>query len=287
MMELKINPIALPEKVTFNDEEIETALSAKLEELRTVVYTDAQIKEAKTDKANLNRLKKALSDERIRVKKEFMVPVEEFENKIKHFCGMIDEVVNGIDIQVKEYDQKKKDEKADKISEIWQQMEKPDWLDLGDIYGDKWLNATYSLKQIEEELKDIIKEVNNDLLTLSNLPEFSFEATEEYKRTLNLASAIREGQRLSDMQKRKHEAEVRRLEEEAAARLAAEQAKMEMAAAERTEDPEQMQIKIETIEEAAAEERQPVAFRAYMTYAQALELRAWFVTNGIEFEPIR
>lgn len=286
MMELKINPIALPEKVTFNDEEIETALSAKLEELRTVVYTDAQIKDAKADKANLNRLRKALSDERIRVKKEFMIPVEDFETKIKHFCSMIDEVVGGIDAQVKEYEQKKKDEKADQIAEIWQQMEKPNWLDLGDIYGGKWLNATYSLNQIKEDLTATIEKVNNDLLTLSNLPEFSFEATEEYKRTLNLADAIREGQRLSDMQKRK-EAERKRIEEEALARMAEEQARKEMAAAERTEEPEQMQIKIETIEEAAAEERQPVAFRAYMTYAQALELRAWFVTNGIEFEPIR
>lgn len=285
-MELKINPIALPEKVTFNDEEIETALSAKLEELRTVVYTDAQIKEAKTDKANLNRLKKALSDERIRVKKEFMIPVEDFENKIKRFCSMIDEVVNRIDFQVKEYDEKRKQEKADKISEIWQQMDKPDWLDLGDIYGDKWLNTTYSLKQIEEELQQIIAGVNNDIKTIEALEAFRFEAMEEYKRTLNLAQAIREGQRLADLQRRKEEDEKRRAAE-AAFRMAQAQAKMEMAAAERTEDPEQMQIKIETIEEAAAEERQPVAFRAYMTYAQALELRAWFVTNGIEFEPIR
>lgn len=282
-MELKINQIALPEKVTFNDEEIETALTAKLEELRTVVYTEDQIKTAKADKANLNKLRKALSDERIRVKKEFMAPVEEFENKIKHFCDMIDTVVQGIDIQVKEYDEKKRREKADRIAEIWQSLEKPDWLDLGIIYGDKWLNATYSLKQIEDELKLAIEKTESDVKTIEALPEFSFEALEEYKRTLDLAGAIREGQRLADIQRRKKEAE-----EEAIRRMAEKQARQEMAAVEpQQEEPEQMQIKIQTIEEAAAEERQPVAFKAYMTYSEALELRAWFVARRIEFKPVK
>lgn len=286
-MELKINQIALPEKVTFNDEEIETALSAKLEELRTVVYTDDQIKDAKAERAKWNSLKKALNDEWIRVEREFMTPLEDFKGKIKHFCSMIDDTVLLIDKQVKEYEAKKREEKADQISEIWQGLEHSDWLDLGDIYNDKWLNATYKLEQIKDELETKIATVNIDVKTIESLKEFSFEALEEYKRTLNINDAIREGQRLADIQRRKKEAE-----EAAAKAMAERQAAEEMAAAERatiqiSEDSQQMEIKIQPIEEAAAEARQPVAFQAYMTYAEALELRAWFKERNIEYTPVR
>ena len=40
-----------------------------MEEYKGLVYTDDQIKEAKTDRADLNRLKGILKDERIRMKR--------------------------------------------------------------------------------------------------------------------------------------------------------------------------------------------------------------------------
>ena len=47
-------------------------LTEKVSMYETLVYTDDQIKEAKADKAQLNKLKKALNDERIRIEKEYM-----------------------------------------------------------------------------------------------------------------------------------------------------------------------------------------------------------------------
>lgn len=278
-MELRINPIALPEKVTFNDEEIETALSAKLEELRTVVYTDDQIKDAKAERAKWNALKKALNDEKIRVKKEFMTPLDDFEGKIKHFCSMIDDTVGLIDKQVKEYEQKKRDEKADAIAGLWNSIEHPDWVDLGTIWNDRWLNATYGIKTIEDELHLAVASIAKDVQTIEALPEFGFEALEEYKRTLDLAGAIQEGQRLADIQRLKEEA--------AAMELARRQAEMEMAAAAKEPEPEQMELNIKTVSDAAAEARMPVCFRAYLTYQEALELRAWFVERNIRYEATR
>lgn len=45
----------------------------------SLVYTDDQIANAKKDRADLNRLKKALNDERIRQEKEFLQPFNEFK----------------------------------------------------------------------------------------------------------------------------------------------------------------------------------------------------------------
>lgn len=283
-MELKINQIALPEKVTFNDEEIETALSEKLEELRTVVYTDDQIKDAKAERAKWNSLKKALNDEKIRVKKDFMAPIEDFEKKIRHFCDMIDDTVGLIDKQVKDYESRKREEKADRISEIWAGIQHPDWLDLGDIYNDRWLNATYKLEQVEEDLKEKCSKIIDDLLTIEALPEFSFEAKEEYKRTLDLAGAIREGQRLAEIQKRKaEELERRKAAEEEETRRAEEafrkaEEEMHRAAAEDVA----AQIINAPVTPKKVELREWVSFSAYMTYEEAFELKKWLQDRGIE-----
>ena len=285
-MELKINQIALPEKVTFNDEEIETALSEKLEELRTVVYTDDQIKDAKAERAKWNSLKKALNDEKIRVKKDFMAPIEDFEKKIRHFCDMIDDTVGLIDKQVKDYESRKREEKADRISEIWAGIQHPDWLDLGDIYNDRWLNVTYKLEQVEEDLKEKCSKIIDDLLTIEALPEFSFEAKEEYKRTLDLAGAIREGQRLAEIQKRKQEElERRKAAEEEETRRAEEAFRKAAEEMSRTAtEAVAAQIINAPVAPKKEELREWVSFSAYMTYEEAFELKKWMQDRGIEIK---
>lgn len=68
-MELRVNEVQIPENITFNYEELKQELTKKVSMYETMVYTDDQIKEAKADKAQLNKLKKALNDERIRREK--------------------------------------------------------------------------------------------------------------------------------------------------------------------------------------------------------------------------
>ena len=103
-MELKINEVQLPEQITFNYEELKQELTEKVSMYETLVYTDEQIKEAKVDKASLNKLKKALNDERIRREKEYMKPFDDFKAKINEIIDIIDKPVALIDKQVKEYE---------------------------------------------------------------------------------------------------------------------------------------------------------------------------------------
>lgn len=58
-MELKITNLTLPQKVTFNYDEMKQELLEKVSHYETLVYTDEQMKEAKKDKAELNKFKKA------------------------------------------------------------------------------------------------------------------------------------------------------------------------------------------------------------------------------------
>ena len=102
-MEIRINDLSLPEKIIFNYEELKEGISAKVAHYKNLVYTDDQIKEAKEDRANLNKLKKALNDERIRLEKEYMIPFNTFKAQLNEIIKIIDEPVTMIDSQVKEY----------------------------------------------------------------------------------------------------------------------------------------------------------------------------------------
>ena len=206
-MELQVKKIDFPQFIEFNYAELEAEITAKAEIYKNMIYTDDTIKEAKADKAALNKFITALEAERKNVKKQCLQPYEEFEKKIKALVAIVDEPVQLIDTQVKAYEDRLKDEKLEKIKEFWDNTEHPEWLQCNQIFDQKWLNATVSLKKVQEAITDRLAQIESDTRTIATLPTFKFEAMEEYKSTLDLNRAITEGQRLADIQIRKQEAE--------------------------------------------------------------------------------
>lgn len=272
-MELQIKEFTTPEPIAFNFAEVRDWIAERSKDYASVVYGDEDIKQAKEDRANLNRLKKALNDRRIEIEKEYMKPFLEFKNGINELISMIDAPTQMIDARIKEYEERKKEEKKAAIEELFEGMEeKPEWLSLSQIWNPRWLNATASMKSIEEEIAGSILRIGQDLATLGALPEFGFEATEEYKRTLDINRAVAEGQRLADIQRRKMERleEERRREKEAAQR-----------AAETEPEPDYSQ---DEVVYPAVDERSWVTFRAYLSTDDAIALKEFFMKRGIVFE---
>ncbi|WP_081777935.1 DUF1351 domain-containing protein [Lachnobacterium bovis] len=315
MMELNVKEVALPKKIEWNYEELKAEIAEKAKTYETMVYTDDQIKLAKSDKAKLNHLKKALNDERIAREREYMKPFNEFQSQINEIISIIDKPVSIIDKQVKEYDQIKKREKAKKCLELFEELNcNYDWLDYSKVSNPKWTNTTFTLKKVQEEIEGKLEQIENDLNTLSSLEAFSFEAIEEYKRSLDVGKAIAEGQRLVAIQKRKEEMERRKAEQERiqkenerkAQELAQQLAKQEQQRileeqSQKSEEgnlPGQMEItdypnaipegyQVETVK---GEEAEPAAawirFEAKLTTEQAYKLKDFFEGNKIEFRAI-
>lgn len=204
-MELKVNEVAIPEQITFNYEELRNELTEKVSMYETLVYTDEQIKEAKEDKANLNKLKRALNDERIALEKKYMQPFETFKAQVNDIIRIIDKPIAVIDKQVKEFEQKEKDEKLEAIKELFASVGFQPFVNLEMIFDNKWLNKTFSMKKIEDAMKERMFQIGNDVKTLNDLPEFGFEALEIYKTTLDINRALAEGRKLADIQKKKKE----------------------------------------------------------------------------------
>lgn len=276
-MELRINEISIPEQITFNFEELKKELTEKVEKYSTLQYGESEIKSAKADRAALNKLKTAIKDERLRREREYMKPFDEFKQKIAEIVTIIDKPISLIDKQLDEYEQKRKADKRVEIGSLWENMEKPEWLVLSRIFDEKWLNATVTIKSVVADIDAKIAKINSDLETLNSLEEFSFEAIDTYKRTLDLNMAIADGKRLADIQKRK--------EEQAKAKAEAE-----------SKAKEQEQKKAETVHpvdmspympEPTKELSQWVKFVALLTVDQAKALKAFFECNKIEFRAIK
>ena len=294
MTDLKVMPYDLPARIDFNFEQLRQEIEEKAKSYSLCVYTEDTVKLAKEDRATLNRLKKALNDERIRREKEYNAPFMEFKAKINELIAIIDKPVEIIDAQVKSFEEAQRKAKADDIQRWYTQnrasIGAPVWLELRKIAKPQWANASVKLPAIYEEIKQACAKIQADVETINALPGFSFEAMDVYTKSLDLAAAIAEGQRLADIQRRKAEAEAARKEAEEA-KKAAEALK----AAESAKTPEVEQIPTEaqkTPPEAAqshteAKEAQPaarwVAFEAYLTTEQAFELRDYLKNREIPF----
>lgn len=299
-MELRVNEVAIPEKIDFNYEELKAELISKVSFYETLVYTDDQIKDAKADKANLNKLKKALNDERIRKEKEYMQPFNVFKAQINEIIGIIDKPIAVIDEQVKAYDEKRKAEKQKAIEELFATIGFQNFVTLEKIQDPKWLNASVSMKSIEDQMKSKMYEIGNGVLTLSQLPEFGFEATEVFKETLDINKAISEAKRMSEIAKAKAEAEARRKAAEEA-RKAAEEARkaeeerkaQEKAAEEQRAAMAKAMTPPEDVQPTPVQESQPepqkmvVKFEVELTTEDATALREFFQSRNITFRAIK
>lgn len=284
-MELRINAWKSPEVIDFNFEELKEEITNKSALYKNMVYTDETIKDAKSDRALLNKFKTALEDKRKEVKKQCLEPYNQFEKQIKELVAIIDEPVKLIGEQITEFEDREKAEKHEQIIELFNKAGFQSFVTLEQIYDPKWLNKSVSLKSIEEELTNTVYRIGHDVTTINSLKEYSFEALEHYKKTLDLASAIAEGQRLADIQKRKleHEAELK-AREELAKKQAEERAKAE---AEANLHEESEEVSQEEPQQAVEIKRQWIKFVALLSKDDALALKEFCDNRGIEIKSIK
>lgn len=275
MMELKIyNPTekeGFIKEILWNHTEIKNEVAEKVKYYANLVYTDDQIKEAKSDRATLNKFVKALEDKRKEIKKQCLEPYEKFEKQMKEIIAIVNEPIAMIDSQVKGYEEQKKAEKLEKIKEYFDEKNTHEFVSLDMIIDSKWLNASASMKSIQEAIDERLLQVAKDIATLSTLPEFGFEATEVYKTSLDVSKAISEAKRMSEIAKAKAEQEAQK-QEEVAPKTPIGQA-------------------IESIERQAFEQcqeqpKQWISFSALLSTQDALALKDFFNSRNIQFKAI-
>ena len=271
-MELKLIHYTVQQSITWNYEELKAELTAKASEYASIVYTDDQVKAAKADRANLNRLKKALNDERIRQEREYMQPFNNFKAQINEVIGIIDKPIEAIDRQVKAFENKQKDEKHKAITDYWEETGAPEWMRTCQI---AWLNASRSLKDVQAEIDSLIAQSEKDLAVIHDLPAYAFEAEENYKQTRSLTEALSEAKRLEKLAEKKaaYEAEQEKCKSETA-----------IVQGSRTAEPAH---EPEPAHELPVEQpREWVSFKALLTTDDAKALKVFCQQRGIRIEAL-
>lgn len=290
-MELRVEPVTFPEVIQFNYEELKAEITSKVEMYKNLVYTGSdQIKDAKADRAALNKLIKAMSDERIRIKKDCLKPYDEFERKIRELTDIVNEPVQLIDKQIKEYEQTLKEEKRKEIEALFETIGFQAFVKLEMIWDEKWLNASVSMKSIEDAMRARLNEISTAVFILNKLPEFGFEALELYKETLDLPKAIEKAQHMSEIAKKKAQYEAEEKARREAEEARAKQIAQEQASQQLEQPAEQMVMDLVPQEAPAQQELEPskewIRFAALLTTEDALALKEFFQSRNIEFRAI-
>jgi predicted nuclease with TOPRIM domain len=234
------------------------------------------VKIAKTDRAKLNNFKKALDDKRKDIKKQCLEPYEKFESQIKEILSLVDEPITEIDNQVKAFEQKTKDIKMEDIKALYKEI-------IGDletvvkfekIYNPKWMNVTYKLGTISEELVTITENVKRDLQQIEDLKsEYELEMKNKYLDTLLITEALAVKTRL--------EAQKKNLEELKAKEEAKKPVEAKVVNPVQRVEPNFEPMK-QDVAPAQQEELQEIAFRLWVTEEQKQFLRNWILTNNIK-----
>lgn len=260
MNELTLNVKQNPGVIELNFDEIEKALDAKLAEYKGAVFTEESKPIAKAEIANLRKLKKEFEDARKGVKREWMKPYEDFEAKMKRLTEKIDEPINLIDSQLKDFERKRKEERREKIRQIYQETvgDMAEYCNLERIYDPKWENATTTVKSIKESITQSVENARTAVNTISGMQSDAVEkALEIYKDSQDMAKAISyinnyEQQRAEIMRR---EEERRRQEEERRRKAEEERIReSERAAVER-----EVKIREQAVKEAEAAQQEKAA----------------------------
>ncbi len=262
--------------IEWNYGEVKKWLEDGLAAYKGRVYTDSTIGDAKKDRASLNKLADVIDGKRKEMKAKYLQPYEAFEAQAKELVAMVKEQSAAIDVQVKTYENAKKDKKLNDIKEAYSAMigNLAELVPYEKLHNPKWLNVSTSASTIVEELGGKIDRIIAGLDSINSLgleADIAEQVKGVFLKDFDLAEALAEKERI---EKRREEL-----------------AKYEMTKALPNDEVEQYtpselremlgaQVKSAPAEDA---EIHTVAFRVWATASQLEALKSFLKNNNIKY----
>lgn len=143
--ELKINNFA----------ELKAKVQNFSNQYKDLVATDESLAGAKSAKAELNKLVKAIDTERKRIKKEYNEPYNDFKLNIDDLQTILKQTIDPISEQIANIETQQRNERANKVRELINEMApeygiNPDTIEI----EHEWTNKTMSQTKLIRTLKD-------------------------------------------------------------------------------------------------------------------------------------
>ena len=199
------------QKITDNMSEVkEYALKTK-EYYETLVYNDEQIKEAKDERASINKVIKKVADYRKDTVEKFNKPLEEFVKTAKETESILKEASNCIDVQIKKYEEEEKQAKKKECKELFDNLvgDLSELISFEKVFDNRWLNKTTKMTEVEQDIKNVIEKVNTGLQAIKGLnSEFETELINTFLQDYDLSKAIMKNTQLKEQKERLSKTEV-------------------------------------------------------------------------------
>lgn len=280
---------SLPKTIDFNFEEMKSELKEKLAYYNALVVTADSIKDAKDDKAKLNKLFKAVEDKRKDIKKACLAPYEQFEKQCKEITGMIQQPILAIDTQIKAFDDLEQQQKWVEIEAYYKAevKELETIAPLEKIVSQKWKNKTEPIENICNGIGDTLEKIRTDLETIENLhSEFEHQIVDAYLKDYNLSRALQEQKRLEEQKK-----QIEAMEAKKAAQQAIVKSNPQPTAPQVVETPKPTEPPVQTTQNTqttqAKEPIYSVSFKVTGTQTQLQALAEFMKKYNINYEVIK
>lgn len=201
---LKTDLKQLPKSIDFNFEDLKTQITERVAYYNALVVTEDSIRNAKSDKANLNKLKTAIEDRRKEIKKQYLEPYEVLEKQCKELVALIDSPIKSIDAQLTVFEEKLLQEKWKLIESYYTSAAKEleVLVPLEKILPQKWRNKGESVETVCNQIGDTLDRIRNELETIESLnSEYKTQMIDIYLQGYNLNKAFAEQKRLEEHKK--------------------------------------------------------------------------------------
>ena len=191
--------------VTNNMNEVkEYALQMK-EYYSNLVFNDGQVKEAKDERASINKIAKKVADYRKDIVSEFNKPLEAFVTTAKETESILKEASNCIDVQVKKYEEEEKENKKAECENLFNEMigDLSELVSFEKVFNSRWLNKTTKMSEVESDIKTIIEKVNSGLKAIKELnSEFETELINTFLEDFDITRAIFKNTQLKEQKEK-------------------------------------------------------------------------------------
>mgnify|MGYP002673431261 FL=1 len=242
----------------------------------SLVITEDMLKDIKSEKSQINKAKDTVATYRKDIVKEFKKPIEQFELLAKETESILNEAYATCNEAVKRFEDETKAKKAEEVKAYFDEYAESLKIDFVE-YERLGINVTLtaSMKSLKEAVKVCLDKIASeiDLINIQK-EELIPDMLVEYKKTLNVASAIKN---VTDRHKAIEEEKAR---QEALKALKAEE---EKTIAKAKEVIEEVTAPVEVKEVKTYRS----TFTVYGTVEQLRALKEFLEKEGIKYDTIK
>lgn len=139
------------------------------ESLEGYVVTKDNLKESKSTRAKLNKLKKAIKGRKVEIKKKAEAPIKDFNDKVESLVSEIDDSSSKISDGIKGYEDQEKQARHEKSLEHIEVICELAEVDPAKIkYQSSWDNKSYSKTKFENEVDQQIALIQQEQAQLAD-----------------------------------------------------------------------------------------------------------------------